>query len=423
MPFASPPGLEPDLDAASFATAAAATNAEVQALTLDAVEEKLKELGPAASRDAIMEAIREVVLSAVEHKVQEKTEALWSKGKQVVATMQQRHKEKTQQLMEEVVQCQRKQAELEAENGRLKQTLQSLAVQFMNVGAGYLAKDGSRSSPDAAASTVASIPSPLPTDATPSPSIFTPQVFTPGSADFSGGGDAARLAQSSHALPDVPAFPFPSPSAAMPPPSPAPAAPISLAESLAPKTPQRTPVSLANSLNSPAPEMPSPFTLNGRGAPGFAGGLGTFSFTLRKADGAELGLNVSHHEDDRVLRVEGVRPDGAVDAWNRQCMGTAMSEKAVVPGDRIICVNTVQYDPAGMLEECKHKQLLKITVVRGSMPLPPAAAATTDSKRKLSADASVFVPSLTAPEPVGNGTSKAEATQKASAAEGKGEEK
>ena len=37
-----------------------------------------------------------------------------------------------------------------------------------------------------------------------------------------------------------------------------------------------------------------------------------------EADGADLGLNVSHHESDRVLRVEGVRAEGAVEAWNRQ---------------------------------------------------------------------------------------------------------
>merc|ERR1719230_968314 len=96
-----------------------------------------------------------------------------------------------------------------------------------------------------------------------------------------------------------------------------------------------------------------------------------FSFTLRNADGSDLGLNVSHHEDDKALRVEGVRPEGAVEAWNRQCVGSTASEKAVLPGDRIVSVNGVSQDPAAMLEECRDKQLLKLTVLRGeAAPVP-----------------------------------------------------
>eukprot|EP00438_Fugacium_kawagutii_P028613 Skav216146 [mRNA] locus=scaffold2590:62750:65565:- [translate_table: standard] len=85
-----------------------------------------------------------------------------------------------------------------------------------------------------------------------------------------------------------------------------------------PSTPQRTPVSLLQSLTP----IPSPFTVNGRAGGGLVehcrcslgqravgvtnkkgstdgliGGCGIFSFTLRKADGAELGLNVSHSSD------------------------------------------------------------------------------------------------------------------------------
>jgi hypothetical protein len=110
-----------------------------------------------------------------------------------------------------------------------------------------------------------------------------------------------------------------------------------------------------------------------------------FSFTLRKADGTDLGLNVSHHEDDKALRVEGVRPEGAVEAWNRQCVGSTASEKAVLPGDRIVSVNGVVNDPAKMLEECRDRQLLKITVVRGE-------AAIMNKTPALRADAPEFVP-------------------------------
>merc|ERR1719408_432190 len=110
-----------------------------------------------------------------------------------------------------------------------------------------------------------------------------------------------------------------------------------------------------------------------------------FSFTLRKADGSDLGLNVSHHEDDKALRVEGVRPEGAVEAWNRQCVGSTASEKAIIAGDRIISVNGVVSDPLKMLEECRDKQLLKLTVVRGEAPAAPKTPG-------LRADAPEFVP-------------------------------
>jgi len=111
---------------------------------------------------------------------------------------------------------------------------------------------------------------------------------------------------------------------------------------------------------------------------------------LRKADGTDLGLNISHHEDDKALRVEGVRPEGAVGAWNRQCVGSTSSEKAVIPGDRIVSINGVVNDPAKMLVECRDKQLLKITVTRGEAAAAPKTPV-------LRADAPEFVPPGVAP--------------------------
>jgi hypothetical protein len=130
-----------------------------------------------------------------------------------------------------------------------------------------------------------------------------------------------------------------------------------------------------------------------------------FSFTLRKADGTDLGINVSHHERDKVLRVEGVRPEGAVEAWNRQCIGSSAPEKAVVAGDRIVSVNGVINEPAKMLEECRDKQLLKFTVMRGgaAVTAPPSTpvAAVMPKTTTLRADACEFVPtSLVAEQPV-----------------------
>merc|ERR1712060_109960 len=108
----------------------------------------------------------------------------------------------------------------------------------------------------------------------------------------------------------------------------------------------------------------------------YTGSDAVFSFTLRKADDTELGLNVSHQEHDRVLCIEGVMADGAVDAWNRQCRGSALLEKVVFPGDKIISVNNVAYNADKMLEECKEKRLLRLTVARGEYPLPEVPACT-----------------------------------------------
>lgn len=67
-----------------------------------------------------------------------------------------------------------------------------------------------------------------------------------------------------------------------------------------------------------------------------------------------------------------------------------------MPGDRIISVNGVVYNPVKMLEECRDRQLLKLTIVRGDGPLPgtPGVAKTTT----LRADASEFVPTGLASE-------------------------
>lgn len=104
-----------------------------------------------------------------------------------------------------------------------------------------------------------------------------------------------------------------------------------------------------------------------------------FGFTLRLADGVELGLDVEHEAGTpgRIvgLRVVGVKNSGAIEAWNRQCMGGPAAGKAVMPGDCIVAVNQAT-EPMAMLEECRSKQMLRLTVMRGSdgadAILPPA---------------------------------------------------
>eukprot|EP00930_Biecheleria_cincta_P032807 TRINITY_DN2273_c0_g1_i1.p1 TRINITY_DN2273_c0_g1~~TRINITY_DN2273_c0_g1_i1.p1 ORF type:complete len:442 (-),score=91.00 TRINITY_DN2273_c0_g1_i1:342-1541(-) len=387
VPLGAPPGLEPDIDAASFAANVAVASPAPSKL-LQAVEAKLKELVPDAPQQAIVEAMRESLIMELESKVKERTEELWSKGRQLVGQMQQRHKEHAQQLTSDLDKRRVRQQELEAENAKLKQTLQGMAARLVVLGQGSLGSLGtfpeetqSQGSPMEAFSSLS--PASL---SAPTAGCETPKL-----------------------LPSVPAFPFPSSVGP-------PAALFSLSEALGQRTPPpRQPLSLASSLTPPqTPVMPSPFTTNGQVGLGLLGGSGIFSFTLRKADGTELGLNVSHCEEDHCLHVEGVRPDGAVDAWNKQCLGSTSAHKAIIPGDRIICVNKVYYDTAKMLEECRDKQLLKLTIARGDVPLPPAPSPEglqSPGKRELRADASVFVPTTSAQESgvarTGSGTSLA----------------
>jgi len=97
------------------------------------------------------------------------------------------------------------------------------------------------------------------------------------------------------------------------------------------------------------------------------GGSVLFCFTLRRADGFGVGLDVSRDEGNQELVVEKIIPGGAVEAWNRQCFAGPCASKALVPSDRIVCVNS-QTTCAGMLDECRERQLLKIFVVRGDLP-------------------------------------------------------
>jgi len=368
VPLGAPPGLEPNIDAASVAASVAVANPGPSRL-LQAVEDKLKELAPDAPQQSIVNAMRETLLMELESKVKERTDDLWSKGRQLVGQMQQRHKEHAQQLTADLDHHRLKQQDLEAENAKLKQILQGMAARLVVLGQGTFGSLGA-------------CPGGTPSQGTPTEASSSP---LPASLSApTAGCETPKL------LPSVPAFPFPSSS------GPA-AAPLSLSEALGQLTPPpRQPVSLAGSLTAlQTPVMPSPFTTNGQAGLGLVCGSGIFSFTLRKADGAELGLNVSHHDEDHCLHVEGVRPDGAVDAWNKQCLGSTSAQKAIFPGDRIICVNKVYYDTAKMLEECRDKQLLKLTIARGDVPLPPAPSPEglpSQSKRELRADASVFVP-------------------------------
>lgn len=97
-------------------------------------------------------------------------------------------------------------------------------------------------------------------------------------------------------------------------------------------------------------------------APGCEG-LHTFRFTMRLADDTGLGVDLTA-DASGGLRVQGVLPNGAIDAWNRRCLdGSATAGKVVHMGDFLVCVNN-KTDCQGMLGECKGKLLLTLTFVR-----------------------------------------------------------
>lgn len=362
---------------------------EVRQAALKVLEEKMSHL-TSSDQQCAVEAIRELVMRDIEQKVTEKTEELWQRGAKALNEMHKKHKDQNAHLAEEVERCRQRQQKLEAENERLKAVVTSLASRFSLLGAVF----GGKGNLTPTTQEAPGGPGGDATTATPQTEKQSPESCSHkwnSPVLGSGAGEASESCLTP--LPEVPAFPILSQTQSPLPSVPFSAPPLSLADALGTQTPKRTPLSLANSLSPTAPKDVHPPCAGG----------GCFSFTLRKADGADLGLNVSHHENESTLRVEGVRPDGAVEAWNRQCAGTPAQEKAVMVGDKIISVNSISGDPKKMLEECRDKLLLKLTVVRGEGPYHGAPTALqTDTAAKsttLRADASVFVPMSSGAQP------------------------
>lgn len=95
-------------------------------------------------------------------------------------------------------------------------------------------------------------------------------------------------------------------------------------------------------------------------------GGSVFGFTLRKADDCSLGLDVDHTDVGNYLKVTGVKAGGAMQAWNKQCVGGRAAEKAIVAGDKIVKVNNAT-TATEMLRECREQKLLRFTVQRGEV--------------------------------------------------------
>eukprot|EP00930_Biecheleria_cincta_P031932 TRINITY_DN22146_c0_g1_i1.p1 TRINITY_DN22146_c0_g1~~TRINITY_DN22146_c0_g1_i1.p1 ORF type:complete len:469 (-),score=73.10 TRINITY_DN22146_c0_g1_i1:109-1515(-) len=87
-----------------------------------------------------------------------------------------------------------------------------------------------------------------------------------------------------------------------------------------------------------------------------------FNFTIRKADSTEMGLSVSHRNGQPPVVVNAVRPGGAVESWNKLCVGDRAS-RAVKEGDHLLSVNGVT-DVPGILEEMRSKWLVRLEIWR-----------------------------------------------------------
>lgn len=149
----------------------------------------------------------------------------------------------------------------------------------------------------------------------------------------------------------------------------------------------------------PAPQMQVP------APPGLRQETRQFNITLRKADDVNLGLSVKEDAETRSLVVESVASGGAVETWNRQCIGDGSHERVVAAGDRIICVNGVEQDVAKMLEACTAKRLVKLLVVRGprdaavqSIPNLGAGATSPQTVERQSYDAALSAAPLPRPD-------------------------
>lgn len=90
-----------------------------------------------------------------------------------------------------------------------------------------------------------------------------------------------------------------------------------------------------------------------------------FNLTLRIADGAQLGLIFSPSPvGGRCLRIDGVSPGSAVEAWNRQCGSSGSAERVLHTGDLIVGANNAAGTVEAILTEIQASRLLRLQVVR-----------------------------------------------------------
>ena len=106
-----------------------------------------------------------------------------------------------------------------------------------------------------------------------------------------------------------------------------------------------------------------------------------FNCDLRKADGVDLGLVISHSESEESMLVEDVLPNGTIQAWNKLCHCVSHCDSRrphehhyFRAGDKIMSVNGIWKSVSDMVHACNSASLLRFCVVRGEgHPLRPCA--------------------------------------------------
>lgn len=116
----------------------------------------------------------------------------------------------------------------------------------------------------------------------------------------------------------------------------------------------------------PPPVQPFPFGTTSPSPVSMLPGIVAFSFSLRRADDTELGIDVRCGSEGRFLVVQNVLRGGAVESWNRQCLEALTVARAIFPGDTIVSVNGLS-DCKGMLDACRRDLLVKLVVARAGM--------------------------------------------------------
>jgi len=363
--------------------------------------------------NAFVDNVRQAMLQRVDTEVTDRLRAAWKRGAHAAEAVQQENDQSFSSLMDSLADVHTAQHSLEAENKQLRHVITALAGRLSQMstataysnpwgplGAGWPspAPPADERSPAPAASQQATHGA----NAASLPPFFAPNLTPPPAADCATGPPAGPGAMEELWLAATEDVSPPTP--LMPPPA------FRLQQQLSPQPPKPVPalgakVSLADVLgiNSPAPETPS--TARSSSGSDTSGGTWTsssedvdafvFGLTLRLADSTELGLTTSQSGRARDLRIEGVLPGGAAEAWNRQCGSSGAAEKVLLPGDKITSVNDVSGDPQAMLLACSSRRLLRLQIVRVGCSAP--------SSPRDSAPCRVDIPFPVTPTPASGG--------------------
>lgn len=320
------------------------------------------------------EALQDIVNALVS----EKMEAMWHKGKTMIANLQREHADKIQSLTDELAACREECRELRAAVDRLRVGDCTLDV-------------GAMETASASASGKCSLGSSV---------VSSPELKDGADTGPAAAATAAAFAAAAAAVPKMPGYlqvgsPIPamgSPLPSLPPGMRYPFGPQSFAQPAGEQRPLSLADALADALPSKAASAPV-LEAGGSAADKEAAALAAaypgslpFTVTLRK-EGSSLGLNVSHDKQDRALRVEGVFPGTAAHAWNRA--QAARGERTINVGDIVFSINGVTQDQQRMLQECREREVLTLTIVRR-----PAEVAAAKGATALRAEASEFVPMI-----------------------------